>query len=275
MTIAVAAGTDVGRLRAVNQDAVHAATFRSGTRACVLVADGLGGHAAGEVASGLAVQLIGAAAERVLPGETRAGEDEAHTTLDLAAESTGAALRAAVEEAHDRIVTQASLDAALSGMGTVVVVAWLTSSGDGARPAHGAGLPGGEVLLAHAGDCRAYLRSGEEFRQLTADHSWVGEAVRAGRMTAEAARTDARRNVVTRSLGAQATVEVELTGPLTLRAGDRLLLCSDGLHGVVEDASMGRLLGEGSIAEAVQALIDAANAAGGPDNIGVAIAEVS
>jgi len=141
----------------------------------------------------------------------------------------------------------------------VVVVAWVVVD---------------EVLLAHAGDSRAYLRSGGEFRQLTADHSWVGEAVRAGQMTAEEARTDARRNVVTRSLGAQETVEVELTGPVLLQTGDRLLLCSDGLYGVVDDASIEPLLGAGSVAEATQALIDAANAGGGPDNIGVAIAEV-
>ena len=254
MTIEVAAGTDVGRLRAVNQDAVHAATFRSGTRACLIVADGLGGHAAGEVASGLAVQTMGAAAERALSEET----------LDLESEETGAALRASVEAAHDLIVARAERDAALAGMGTVVVVVWLTW-----------GPEGGAGLLAHAGDCRAYLLSGEGFRQLTSDHSWVGEAVRAGRMTAAEARTDARRNVVTRSLGVQESVEVELTGPLSLGTGERLLLCSDGLHGVVEAESMGQRLGEGTLEEAVGALIAAANAGGGPDNIGVAVAAVA
>jgi serine/threonine protein phosphatase PrpC len=244
MPIEVAAGTHVGRVRPINQDAVHAATFHADRRACLIVADGLGGHAAGEVASDLAVRTMAAASAELLSQDA--------FDLRTAADS----LRASVEDANARIHTQAQADPALTGMGTVIVAAWLTSDA---------------VLLAHAGDSRAYLLSAGKFRQITADHSWVSEALREGRLSKEEARTDPRSNIVTRSLGTGEQVQVDLTGPLTLAAGDRLLLCTDGLHGVVTDPDSATILARGTLEQAVAALIEAANAGGGPDNIGVSL----
>lgn len=261
MSIEVAAVTDVGRLRAVNQDAVSAATFRSrpdhpADRACLIVTDGLGGHAGGEVASGLAVETVAAATQ----------PDGAGGAIETGGVAGAAALRTALEAAHDRIRDRAAATPALAGMGSVIVVAWLAQE---------AGEGRGELLLAHAGDSRAYRLANGVLERLTTDHSWVSEGVRDGRLSEAEARVDPRRNVVTRSLGAGATVDVELSGPLTIARGDRILLCSDGLHGVVTDEAIAALLGRGAPAQAARALIDAANEAGGPDNIGVAIAEIA
>ena len=258
MSIEVAADTDVGRLRAVNQDAVQAATFRSRAdgpvdRACLIVADGLGGHAAGEIASALAIETIADASAALL----------SRPDLSLDSADTASALVDAVQEAHTRVLDRATQEPRLTGMGTVIVVAWLVVHGGEAG-----------MLLAHAGDSRAYHLAHGALSQVTPDHSWVGEAVREGRLTAAQARTDPRRNVVTRSLGAQETVEVELTGPMRLSPGDRILLCSDGLHGVVDNDALRDLLGQGDPSTTARALIDAANAGGGPDNIGVAIAAI-
>lgn len=247
MRIRVAAATDVGRVRAVNQDTAHAAAFRSGTAACLAVVDGLGGHAGGEVASAIAIDTIAAASAEALEAE------------DFHIATAGEALRAALSAAHAAIGERTAADPALTGMGAVAVVAWLTHEA---------------LLIAHVGDCRAYMLDAEGFRALTADHSWVAEAVRAGALTAEEGARDPRRHVVTRTLGASSLVEAELTGPLSLTAGARTLLCSDGLHGVLADAVVATILASDPPAAAVRRLIGAANEAGGPDNIGLAVSRV-
>lgn len=133
-------------------------------------------------------------------------------------------------------------------------------------------LPSGDVRAAigHVGDSRIYLQRGGELRQLTDDHSWVGEQIRSGAMSEGDARRHPWRNVVTRAISGGADPEVDVID-MPLEPGDRLLLCSDGLSGVVAAEEMGRLLAIPGLDEACQALIDAANAAGGPDNITVVL----
>ena len=142
-------------------------------------------------------------------------------------------------------------------MGAVVVAAWII---------------GYRAYVAHVGDARAY-RAGALTR-LTTDHSWVAEALREGRIRIEQARSHAARHVVTRALGVAGRADVEIDGPIDLGAGDRLLLCSDGLHGVVAESTVSDIVAKWPPADAIPRLIDAANVRGGPDNIGVAVALV-
>ncbi len=196
-----------------------------------VVADGMGGHRAGEVAAAIAVEQLGA--------ELDAGRIVDGVSLGAALLVAGAEVRA--RGTGDR-----------AGMGTTVVAILL----DGSR-----------AWVAHVGDSRAYLLRAGTLEQLTADHTLVGELVRRGRLTPAQAATDTRRHVLTRALGA--SDDAPDVRALPLAPGDRLLLCSDGLAGVVPDARIGSLLGQGDPEAAADALVAAALAAGGPDNVTV------
>ncbi|MEE9278314.1 MAG: PP2C family serine/threonine-protein phosphatase [Dehalococcoidia bacterium] len=246
MPLAVAADTDIGRLRSVNQDAVHAATFRDGGAALLIVADGLGGHAAGEVASRSAVETIAEAVAADLAGNGRLDTDPA------------AFLRALVEDTNASIYVQAAGNPNWAGMGTTLVAAWISHD---------------QVTVAHVGDSRAYCLHDGTLVQLTTDHSWVEAEVRAGRLRAEAARSHPRRHIVLRSLGTGPALDVDVLGPVPFSSGDRLLLCTDGLHGVIPDDESAAILGGYAPTECVVRLLAAANDAGGPDNIGVAVGQ--
>jgi PPM family protein phosphatase len=237
-----AAVTDVGRVRPANEDSV----FTDPEAGLLIVADGMGGHAAGEVASGLAAETIAEFLRENLP---------ASGTLVLDAPRL---LSEAVRRADAAVRERAAADPALKGMGTTAVVA--VCRGD-------------EVALAHVGDSRAYMLQEGRLRRVTEDHSLVARMVAAGTITSIEARKHHLRNVITRSLGFEGNSEAEVQMLEWVR-GDLLLLCTDGLTGMAEDDEIESVLtGHGSDVEAgARALIDLANAHGGSDNVSAIVA---
>jgi serine/threonine protein phosphatase PrpC len=241
MRLSSFAGTDVGRLRSGNEDS-H---LRG--RTVFAVADGLGGHQGGEVASAMAVEPLAA-----LDGHAFADAREA-----------AEALAEAIREANLAILRRARSDPELWGMGTTVTAA---------------AVAGDRVLqLAHVGDSRAYLlRAGAPLRQLTIDHTVVQEAVARGLLTRQQAAVHPQRGVVTRAVGLDPQVPVDLPEPLELEPGDQVLLCSDGLTEVVDDEPIAAVLASQADGDdACSALIAAANQGGGPDNVTVVLLRVA
>jgi serine/threonine protein phosphatase PrpC len=241
MRLSSFAGTDVGRLRSGNEDS-H---LRG--RTVFAVADGLGGHQGGEVASAMAVEPLAA-----LDGHAFADAREA-----------AEALAEAIREANLAILRRARSDPELWGMGTTVTAA---------------AVAGDRVLqLAHVGDSRAYLlRAGAPLRQLTTDHTVVQEAVARGLLTRQQAAVHPQRGVVTRAVGLDPQVPVDLPEPLELEPGDQVLLCSDGLTEVVDDEPIAAVLASQADGDdACSALIAAANQGGGPDNVTVVLLRVA
>jgi len=241
MRLSSFAGTDVGLARSGNEDS-H---LRG--RTVFAVADGLGGHQGGEVASAMAVEPLAA-----LDGRAFADADQA-----------AEALTAAIRAANQAILQRGRSDPELWGMGTTVTAAAV---------AHDRVLQ-----LAHVGDSRAYLlRKGAPLRQLTTDHTVVAEAVERGLLTREQAAIHPQRGVVTRAVGLDPDVRVDLPEPLELEPGDQVLLCSDGLTEVVDDDQIaGVLAGQVDGGDACGTLIAAANRAGGPDNVTVVLLRVA
>lgn len=220
--------THTGRQRTTNQDAVGQRI--NGNYAVFVVADGMGGHRTGELASKMAVKNI---VEVV-----REEEPSPSLLLD------------AFEEANDAIY-MAGQRPESRGMGTTATALALN-------------LP--YAIIAHVGDSRAYLLRDGQLSQLTQDHSWVAERMRQGLLTPNEARNHRWRNVITNALGSFPEARVDLIG-LKVQPGDRFLLCSDGLSGVLEDSVLQEILESLPPAEAVEHLIKLANEWGGPDNI--------
>jgi serine/threonine protein phosphatase PrpC len=235
--------TDKGCVREINEDSgrmVRPADPRllaeKGT--LVVVADGMGGHSAGEVASQMAADVV----SRVYY-ETRA--------------EPGAALKRAVEEANRRIHEAAAADESKHGMGTTCTAL---------------ALCGGRAYAAHVGDSRLYMLRAGQLYQLSEDHSAVNEMVKLGIITKEQARTHEDKNVILRALGTTPEVEVSVLDPFAVREGDRYLLCSDGLHDLVLEDEIASILSEtGDIHAAGERLIALAKERGGHDNITVGI----
>ena len=221
--------SDRGRQRRGNEDSVY---VRS---PLFVVADGMGGAQAGEVASAIAVQQF----EGGLPD----GDDP------------GAALAALIQAANVRIHEQARRDSEHAGMGTTTTAAYLA---------------GDSVVIAHVGDSRCYLLRDEDLIRLTRDHSLVGELVARGKLTEEQAESHPQRSVITRALGAYPDVEVDVKA-FPARAGDLFLLCSDGLTSMVHEPQLKSLLADRArpLEQIGRELIAAANEAGGRDNITV------
>ena len=236
MQLAAYGASDTGRLRAGNEDRFHAGT------SLFAVADGLGGHAAGEVASALAIEAVAGLDGRSFPAPDQARQ----------------ALVEAFAAAHRSVAREAASEPAWRGMGTTLTA--LLVQGDSAH-------------LAHVGDSRGYLlRGGGPLRQLTHDHTVAAELVRSGQLRPELAASHPERGALTQAIGLGRVVRVEVPDPLSLVVGDQVLLCSDGLTGVVDDDRIADLLTRHAQPEsACLALIDAANAAGGPDNITVVL----
>lgn len=235
--------TDVGRVRSANQDDFDVKMGEESPlgEALVAVADGMGGHAAGEVASEMSLKLL----IESLAGESAPSED---------------ALRRAFARANAGVFREASAKPEYRGMGTTLVAALFA---------------GGDMIIGNVGDSRMYLRRDGKLERITKDHSWVGEMVAAGALTEEQAARHPRRNILTRALGVGASVEADI-GRLKLRRGDRIMLCSDGLHGMVDDKTISEIMGARSLdlKKAARELIDLANKAGGTDNITVALARI-
>ena len=239
MKLQAAAASDVGQQRKANEDSsavVEAHGFFS-------VCDGMGGHAAGQIASQLACEALGKA-------------------IEVSASSGGSLterLRTAVLHANHEIFTTAQRRPELAGMGTTVVA--LLVAGD-------------RAALAHVGDSRAYRLRAGRLRQLTDDHSLVGELLRRREISADAAREHPHRHVLTRALGVRPRVEPDLA-ELGLQPGDVFVLCSDGLTNHVHDDEIAKVLSSRlAPAEACERLIDLANARGGEDNITVVLLRV-
>jgi protein phosphatase len=253
-TFAWAVSSDPGLRRSSNEDSF---CTRSDLGLYV-VADGMGGHVAGEVASRVAVEAI-----EIFIQET-AGADKNRTwpfPFEPALSLEANRLKAAFRLANRRIASTIADSHDLRGMATTASA--LLSGPDGA-------------CVAHVGDSRVYVLRAGGLQQITNDHSWVEEQVRAGTMTATAARQHPWRNVVTRALSGGEDPEVDVT-QVQPAAGERYLLCSDGLFSVVPDDQIAALLGTANVSleQVCQRLIDAANAAGGPDNITALVLEVN
>jgi protein phosphatase len=221
-----------------------------------IVADGMGGHAAGEVASRTAVEVIEAFVNDTHdadPNRTWPFPYEPTLSVD------GNRLKGAFRLANRRIAAAMDRDEGLKGMATTVAAVLIGHAGP---------------VVAHVGDSRVYRWRAGELQQVTQDHSWVGEQVRAGVLSADDARRHPWRNVVTRALSGGEDPEVEIT-EVSLEPGDRLLVCSDGLSGVVPFERLGAIVGAtDDLQTTCSKLIDAANEAGGPDNITVAMLKV-
>ncbi len=228
--------TSVGLVREANEDSYYVGTT------VFAVADGMGGHAAGEVASAAALEPV----ER-LDGQEFDDPEEANE-----------ALAHAVVLANDLVYGRAVDDPELRGMGTTLTAVMVRD---------------GKLHLAHVGDSRAYLLRGGVLERLTEDHTLVQQLVNEGRLTAEQAAIHPQRSVITRAIGVDRDVEVDSIEPaLELMPGDQILLCSDGLTGPVSEAQLAEILASERDGEvACQRLLDAANAGGGPDNITVVL----
>ena len=239
--------SDQGRVRVNNEDAL---LLEEGLGLFV-VADGMGGHRGGEVASAMATKVL-----RDAIASSSAGNGAFLGTVDQRYSREANLLASGVRLANRAIFEAARSNQAWQGMGTTVDAVL---------------LQGGRAGIAHVGDSRVYLMRGGSLRQITDDHSLVAEQVRQGTLTAEEARVSTRKNVITRALGQWEELEVDMVD-LELADNDRLLLCSDGLTGMVDDAGIAELLGMHQNPEAAcRALVEAANANGGRDNVTVVL----
>lgn len=238
----VAGLSDVGRCRKANQDQF----LVDDALGAYAIADGMGGHAAGEVASDLAIRALSASVRRRWAEQGPWGPQEA-----------GELLRDAVNEGNRLICDSVQGRSEWRGMGTTAVVLLMAA---------------GTAVIGHVGDSRAYLLRDRKLRQLTSDHSWVNEQVKLGLLTHEQAQRHPMRNIVTRALGNQSRVEVDLVEE-PVCPGDVFVLCSDGLNGMLSDDEIGEILAASpdSPIAACRALVERANARGGEDNITVVV----
>lgn len=235
MTLQAAARTDVGRARERNEDAFFA------RGAVYAVADGLGGHKAGEIASRVALEPLAGLADRS-PADAARG------------------IAGAVRAGNRLVFERAAGDPSLRGMGTTLTAVAISN---------------GTAHVAHVGDSRCYLVRGRSIVQVTDDHTVVARMVKEGKLTPEQADHHPQRSLLLRALGADHDVEVDQT-EVALQAGDRLLLCSDGLTAVLSDEEIADFAAAADDLETIcQRLIDEANDRGGPDNITVVLVSVA
>jgi protein phosphatase len=256
----VAAGTDPGKKGKNNEDQFSISAYQLSDENLTpslfaIIADGIGGHQAGEVASAIAVEIISKAV----------AESDGEQPIDT--------MESAIAEASEAIFAQASQSVEQQGMGTTCVCTWVI---------------GDKLYVTYVGNSRLYLLRGNTLYVMTNDHTWVQEAVDAGALTKEQARVHPHANVIRRYLGSEITAKADIrirtdknatysksNQGFELKAGDRLLLCSDGLNDMVEDEVILEKLSDRDLDSAVQELIDAANKQGGKDNVTVIILEKS
>ncbi len=253
MGIAVRASgmTDVGMARKHNEDCYEI----DREHWLYVVADGMGGHSHGEVASRIAVDSI----REFIRNDGPTDEAAPRFTEEISVRDHASKLKNAVRSAHDSVLKAIHQDTALQGMGTTVV---------------GFLVKDGIAALAHVGDSRAYRLRDDTFEVLTQDHTWVHEQVVAGYLTEDQARTHPLKNVVTRALGSEKEVMVDLQ-EINLQVGDIYLICSDGLTTMMEDRDIEEMVRKGDpLDDTCKALIDEANQRGGLDNVTVILLEV-
>jgi len=249
LSVTASVQTDTGCVREANEDNGRHITPSPETQnqrgTLTIVADGMGGHSSGEVASEMAIELI----------SRFYYEDDSDA-------SSSDALRNAIEQASSQIYETSITDEKYFGMGTTVVALALLND---------------SAFAAHVGDSRLYRLRRQEMERLTIDHSQVMEMVKQGVISMAEAHTHDDKNVILRAVGTQPTVEVEVSEPFYVEAGDEFMLCSDGLCDMVEDAEIREVwLGAGNdIHAASEQLIDLAKRHGGHDNITVGIVRVA
>ena len=248
LKIEIVSATDVGLKRANNEDnyfSVSGDQTPGGLDALMIVADGMGGHAAGEVASAMAVDSIQAQLASRSPDRTvpMGGHSE---------------VLAQIMEGANTEIYNAGMKSGKGMMGTTCTAAVKS---------------GNELHIAHVGDSRAYLLRSGKLTQITTDDSWVAEQVMSGNLTYEQARVHPNRNIVTEALGIRPKTDVESV-ILKVRDKDLILLCSDGLHGLVPDKEIESTIRGSSLTEARDILIERAKELGGNDNITVVIAGI-
>jgi PPM family protein phosphatase len=229
--------TEAGRVRSINQDSYFVGEMETGYVA--VVADGMGGHKTGEVASQKAVETI-------------------RKELSEASSHPPGALAKAVQAANLEIFDYASLHPEHQGMGTTLTTVFIDDQ---------------VGLVGHVGDSRAYLIRGNDIRQLTFDHSWVAEQVRQGLITQDEARKHRLRNVITNALGSTQEVKLDLLY-FDVQQGDKLLLCSDGVSMLLTEDVMKDIVAKHAPEEATKQLVAEANRRGSPDNITAVVLEV-
>jgi PPM family protein phosphatase len=232
MKFSTGSATHTGLVRGNNEDSL----LVDGAHQLFAIADGMGGHRGGEVASRTAIEALRAAV------------------------ASGRPVNEAISRANDAVIERAAGDDELTGMGTTLTAVVIAS--------------GRQLLVGHVGDSRAYLLHDGTLRRITDDHSLVEELVRDGRLTPEQAESHPRRSIVTRALGVDPEVEVDLYS-IEVDAGDRVVICSDGLTTMVRERDVERLVrSEPDPQRAAELLVDAANNAGGEDNTSVVIVDV-
>lgn len=226
--------TRAGRVRSTNQDAFHVGS--AADRPLLVVADGMGGHKTGEVASALATETVA-------------------RHLDRAVAHAPVALVQAVRAAHLEIFGRARSDPRFGGMGTTLTVVW---------------IDGSIAWIAHIGDSRAAMLRGDTWTELTDDHSWVADRVRQGLLSTQEARDHRWRNVITNALGTRESVRLDLR-PVHLRPGDRLLVSSDGVTSLLHRDVLAVHLAADDPTTIVSTLLDLADERGSPDNATAAV----
>jgi PPM family protein phosphatase len=250
MHIAGRGQTDVGRKRDHNEDSL----LVDEGLGLFIVADGMGGHAGGGTASRIAVETI----QERLQAARDANPPLFAAESKLEDSAVPELLRESVERACQSIYREAQGDPALAGMGTTVTAAVVV---------------GRQAFVAHVGDSRCYLVRGGRIYQVSEDHSLVNEQLKAGAITPDEARHSRLRNIITRSVGFESDVAVDLMG-MDLEPDDRLVLCCDGLSNLVDDQEILEVVTGTSLDDAPRRLIELANDRGGDDNITVIVVQV-
>ena len=251
MRIVFAGKSDVGRRRQKNEDSF----LLSPELELIVVADGMGGHLGGEMASRICVETV----EQVIQGLDQDPESTVEEGVEVKPGDFQSYLRYALSMASSKIFHKSHEEPALKGMGTTAVAALFRKN---------------MVYVANVGDSRVYRIRAGQIEQITEDHSLVSEQVKAGILTPEDAKTHRFKNIITRSVGFQEVVQADVD-IRSVQVGDRYLLCSDGLSNMLSDTDLCQtVVANQDIEAACQQLVDLANERGGDDNITVLIAEV-
>lgn len=235
-----AAGTDRGLLRDINEDSYMIIPGCSDTSCAFVIADGLGGHNSGEIASRMAVEYI---------------RDNLDAAGCFDGENASEKLEALVKKVNTAVYERSLGGAEVSGMGTTLTMAVITGS---------------ILTAAHVGDSRLYLIRNGVIRQLTDDHSYIGELVRQGKLTREEAEKHPRKNIITRAIGSCPELEVDIISH-RIEADDIYVLCTDGLTNMVSESEIVEIVSGSEPETACARLIEAANRQGGEDNITVIV----
>ena len=237
----VFSATDIGQKRHMNQDFIFTSEESVGNLPNLfVVADGMGGHNAGDFASRYGVSVLVESVRR----------DKNFNPVKV--------MRNAIEAANREVFSQSRNDPSMAGMGTTMVVCTVV---------------GGYAYIANVGDSRLYLAGSDSMTQITQDHSLIAEMVRLGELTPEEGRNHPDKNIITRAVGTNEEVKIDFFD-VKLETGDQILMCSDGLSNMVEDQRIFEILkGEDTKADKAQVLVDEANANGGRDNIAVIVVE--